>query len=168
MVDLAKFFMDFIQRESCGKCIPCREGTRRLLEILKRITSGRRQENGLEALERFKGVMYLNRLAEVIKDTSLCGLGQTAPNPVLSTLRWFRDEYEAHVYERTCPAGACTELLRYQISAEACKGCTLCAKKCPVGAIMGKPKSPHYIIPDKCISCGACKEACPFKAIVVE
>jgi NADH:ubiquinone oxidoreductase subunit F (NADH-binding)/Pyruvate/2-oxoacid:ferredoxin oxidoreductase delta subunit len=168
MVDLAKFFMDFIQRESCGKCIPCREGTRRMLEILQRITSGRREENGIEALDRFKGIMYLNRLAEVIKDTSLCGLGQSAPGPVLSTLRWFRDEYEAHVYERRCPAGACTELLRYHINAEECKGCTLCSKKCPAGAIMGKAKSPHYIIPDKCISCGACKDSCPFKAISVE
>ncbi len=109
--------------------------------------------------------MYLTRLAEVIRDTSLCGLGQTAPNPVLSTLRWFRDEYEAHVYERRCPAGVCTELLRYSIDSEKCKGCTLCAKKCPVTAIMGKPKSPHYIIPDKCISCGACFDVCPFKAV---
>ena len=165
MVDLAKFFMDFIQRESCGKCIPCREGTRRLLEILKRITSGRKTETGVDALERFKGVMYLTRLAEVIRDTSLCGLGQTAPNPVLSTLRWFRDEYEAHVYERQCPAGVCTELLHYHIDAEKCKGCTLCSKKCPVSAIMGKPKSPHYIIPDKCVSCGACFDVCPFKAV---
>jgi NADH:ubiquinone oxidoreductase subunit F (NADH-binding)/(2Fe-2S) ferredoxin len=115
MVDVAKFFMDFIQRESCGKCIPCREGTRRMLEILERITHGRRSESGLDALQRFQGVMYLNRLAEVIKDTSLCGLGQTAPNPVLSTLRWFRSEYEAHIYERRCPAGKCRELLAYRI-----------------------------------------------------
>jgi NADH:ubiquinone oxidoreductase subunit F (NADH-binding)/(2Fe-2S) ferredoxin len=111
MVDLARFFMDFIQRESCGKCIPCREGTRRMLEILQRITRSRGTEKGLDALERFHGVMYLNRLAEVIKDASLCGLGQAAANPVLSTLRWFRDEYEAHVYERRCPAGVCTELM---------------------------------------------------------
>jgi len=168
MVDVAKFFMDFIQRESCGKCIPCREGTRRMLEILQRITRGRRSETGLDALERFKGVMYLNRLAEVIKDTSLCGLGQTAPNPVLSTLRWFRDEYEAHVYERRCPAGACKELITYRIDAEKCKGCTLCARKCPAQAILGQPKTPHYIVSDKCIGCGACAAACRFDAVVVE
>jgi NADH:ubiquinone oxidoreductase subunit F (NADH-binding) len=112
MVDLARFFMDFIHRESCGKCIPCREGTRRILEILQRITRSRGMEKGLDALERLHGVMYLNRLAEVIKDASLCGLGQAAANPVLSTLRWFRDEYEAHVYERRCPAGVCAELSR--------------------------------------------------------
>jgi len=167
MVDVAKFFMDFIQRESCGKCIPCREGTRRMLEILKRITRSRRSETGTAALERFMGVMYLNRLAQVIKDTSLCGLGQTAPNPVLSTLRWFREEYEAHVYERRCPAGACRELLTYSIDAEKCKGCTACAKKCPVGAIMGTPKAPHYIIPDKCVGCGTCVTACRFDAVRV-
>jgi NADH:ubiquinone oxidoreductase subunit F (NADH-binding)/ferredoxin len=168
MVDVAKFFMDFIQRESCGKCIPCREGTRRMLEILERITRPRGQEQGAEALERFQGIMYLNRLAEVIRDTSLCGLGQTAPNPVLSTLRWFRDEYEAHIYERQCPAGACQSLRRYSIDAEACTGCTACARKCPTGAIMGAKKSPHYIIPDKCIACGACLETCKFDAVRVE
>ncbi len=167
MVDVAKFFMDFIQRESCGKCIPCREGTRRMLEILNRITRSRRNETGNEALERFKGVMHLRRLAEVIKDTSLCGLGQTAPNPVLSTLHWFRDEYEAHIYERRCPAGVCNELLNYSIVADKCKGCTLCARRCPTDAIMGAVKSPHYIIPDKCISCGTCKEACKFDAVSV-
>ncbi len=168
MVDLAKFFMDFIQRESCGKCIPCREGTRRMLEILQRITQARRSETGTGALERFKGVMYLTRLAEVIKDTSLCGLGQTAPNPVLSTLRWFRHEYEEHIFHRRCPAGACRELLRFRIDPDKCKGCTLCAKKCPTQAIMGAPKSPHYIIPDKCISCGTCLEVCRPQAVVVE
>ncbi len=168
MVDVAKFFMDFIQRESCGKCIPCREGTRRMLEILEGITRGRRNETGVQALERFKGVMYLEHLAKVIQDTSLCGLGQTAPNPVLSTLRWFRDEYEAHIYERRCPSHACQELRRYTIVAEKCRGCTLCAKKCPVTAIKGAPKSPHYIMPDVCVSCGACAAACPFNAIVVE
>jgi NADH:ubiquinone oxidoreductase subunit F (NADH-binding) len=168
MVDVAKYFMDFIQRESCGKCIPCREGTRRMLEILQRITRGRGSEKGFDALERFQGVMYLNRLATVIKDTSLCGLGQTAPNPVLSTLRWFRNEYEAHIYERQCPAGVCKELLNYRIDPALCKGCTLCAKKCPAGAIMGSVKSVHYIVPDKCIGCGTCVETCKFKAVSVE
>jgi NADH:ubiquinone oxidoreductase subunit F (NADH-binding)/NAD-dependent dihydropyrimidine dehydrogenase PreA subunit len=166
MVDLAKFFMDFIQRESCGKCIPCREGTRRMLEILQRITRGRRREKGLDALERFQSVINLQGLAESIRDTSLCGLGQTAPNPVLSTLRWFRDEYEAHIYERRCPAGACSELITYEINPEKCKGCTLCSKKCPADAVIGSPKGPHYIVPDKCIGCGTCIDVCRFDAIL--
>ncbi|MCU0612930.1 MAG: NADH-quinone oxidoreductase subunit NuoF [Candidatus Eisenbacteria bacterium] len=168
MVDVAKFFMDFIQRESCGKCIPCREGTRRLLEMLEAITRARRSEHGVQALERFRGIVNLERLAEVIKDTSLCGLGQTAPNPVLSTLRWFRDEYEAHVFERRCPAGVCKELLVYRIDQSRCTGCTACARKCPAEAIMGAPKSPHYIVPERCIGCGACLEACRFDAVVTE
>jgi NADH:ubiquinone oxidoreductase subunit F (NADH-binding)/Pyruvate/2-oxoacid:ferredoxin oxidoreductase delta subunit len=165
MVDVAKFFMDFIQRESCGKCIPCREGTRRMLEILKRITRGRRSETGVDALERFRGMIYLERLANVIKDTSLCGLGQTAPNPVLSTMRWFREEYEAHVFERRCPAGVCQELRHYQVDQDACKGCTLCLKKCPVNAIVGEPKKAHYILLDKCLGCGTCVDVCRSDAI---
>jgi len=166
MVDVAKFFMDFIQRESCGKCIPCREGTRRMLEILQRITRGRRREKGLEALERFQSVLHLQSLAETIRDTSLCGLGQTAPNPVLSTLRWFRDEYEAHIYERSCPAGVCPELVTYHIDPALCKGCHLCVKKCPAEAIVGTPKGPHYIVPDKCLGCGSCLEVCRPRAIL--
>jgi ferredoxin len=166
MVDLAKFFMDFIQRESCGKCIPCREGTRRMLEILQRITRGRRRERGMDALERFHSVLHLQSLAETIRDTSLCGLGQTAPNPVLSTLRFFRDEYEAHIYERRCPAGCCQELITYSIDPELCKGCTLCAKKCPTQAIVGSPKNVHYIVAEKCIGCGSCLDACRPGAIL--
>lgn len=165
MVDVAKFFMDFIQRESCGKCIPCREGTRRMLEILQRITRSYRHESDIEALERFKGIMYLNRLAEVIQDTSLCGLGKSAPNPVLSTLRWFHDEYEAHIFERRCPAGVCAELLTYEIDPDKCIGCGLCVKNCPSDAIMGNLKTPHYIVQDKCIACGQCFEVCRFNAV---
>ncbi len=168
MVDVAKFFMDFIQRESCGKCIPCREGTRRMLEILERITHGRKHEKGIDALERFEGVMYLTRLAGSIRETSLCGLGQTAPNPVLSTLRWFRHEYEAHVYERKCPSHVCAELLLYRIDEALCTGCGLCLKNCPTEAIMGAKKSPHYIIPEKCISCGTCADVCRRHAVIVE
>jgi NADH:ubiquinone oxidoreductase subunit F (NADH-binding)/(2Fe-2S) ferredoxin len=165
MVDVAKFFMDFIKKESCGKCIPCREGTLRMLEILKAITRSRRNEKENDALARFSGIMQLENLSQVIRETSLCGLGQTAPNPVLSTLRWFRDEYEAHIFERRCPAGACTEMLEFSIDADKCKGCTLCVKACPTQAIVGKPKVPHYIVAEKCISCGSCKSVCKFKAV---
>jgi NADH:ubiquinone oxidoreductase subunit F (NADH-binding)/NAD-dependent dihydropyrimidine dehydrogenase PreA subunit len=165
MVDVAKFFMDFIQRESCGKCIPCREGTKRLLEILESITKGRKGMSEVESLQRMQGIINMEQLAEVICSTSLCGLGQTAANPVLSTLNWFRHEYEEHIFDRHCSAGVCKELINYEIDEHKCKGCTLCAKKCPVDAIMGKPKAPHYIIPDKCIGCGQCVEACPFDAV---
>lgn len=167
MVDLAKFFMDFIQRESCGKCIPCREGTRQMLNTLENLSRGRAREKGNAALERMKSVMYLNRLAEVIKDTSLCGLGQSAPNPVLSTLYWFREEYEAHIYERRCPSGVCSELLKYEIDPEKCTGCTLCGRKCPSQAIVGSKKAAHYILHDKCIGCGNCVDLCKFDAISV-
>ena len=166
MVDVAKFFMDFIQRESCGKCIPCREGTKQMLDVLQSITRPRRSEHGHDALARFKGVLALERLAEVIRDTSLCGLGQTAPNPVLSTLRWFRDEYEAHIFQRRCPAGACRELLTYSIDPNLCRGCTLCARQCPADAIQGAPKSPHYIIEERCIACGSCLDVCNLNAVV--
>ncbi|OGS13364.1 MAG: NADH dehydrogenase [Elusimicrobia bacterium RIFOXYA2_FULL_58_8] len=165
MVDVAKFFMDFIKRESCGKCIPCREGTMRMLEILKSITRHRRGEKENEALARFSGIINLENLSQVIRETSLCGLGQTAPNPVLSTLRWFRDEYEAHIFERRCPAGACTEMLEFSIDQDKCKGCTLCARACPTQAIVGKIKLPHYIVSEKCISCGSCRTICKFKAV---
>ncbi len=167
MVDVAKFFMDFIQRESCGKCIPCREGTRRMLEILESITQKPTGNSKVDALERFKGVIQLEKLGHVIKDTSLCGLGQTAPNPVLSTIKWFRDEYEAHIYERKCPAGVCTELRTFTIDVDKCTGCTVCAKKCPTNAIIGSRKAPHFIVEDKCIGCGNCEEVCKFDAVSV-
>lgn len=166
MVDVAKFFMDFIQRESCGKCIPCREGTRRMLEILESITS-KPVNTGNQSLTRFRGIIQLEKLAKVIRETSLCGLGQTAPNPVLSTLRWFRDEYESHIYERKCPAGVCTDLRTFRIDVDKCTGCTVCAKKCPTGAIIGARKTAHFIVEEKCIGCGSCEEACKFGAIFI-
>lgn len=168
MVDVAKFFMDFIQRESCGKCIPCREGTKRMLEILENITSKPVNTDNHQALERFQGIIQLERLGKVIKDTSLCGLGQTAPSPVMSTLKWFRHEYEEHIFERKCSANVCTELRSFVIDPEKCTGCTVCTKKCPTGAIYGSRKAPHFIQEDKCIGCGSCEAACKFDAIYVK
>ena len=167
MVDVAKFFMDFIQRESCGKCIPCREGTRRMLEILESITHKPVNAAQNEALERFKGITQLEKLGKVIRETSLCGLGQTAPNPVLSTLRWFREEYEEHIFDRKCRSNVCTELRTFTIDVDSCTGCTICAKKCPTDAIIGSRKTPHFIVDDKCISCGTCFDVCKFGSIVI-
>lgn len=158
MVETARFFMSFTQNESCGKCIPCREGTNRMLEILERIVKGEGKPEDIDTLEE---------LSDVIKYASLCGLGKTAPNPVISTLKYFRDEYDAHILEKRCPAGECTELARYSIVAEECKGCSKCARICPVGAISGEIKHPYVIDSETCIKCGACLDSCPFGAIIV-
>ncbi len=157
MVDVARFFMDFIQKESCGKCAPCRIGTKRMLEILTRITEGEGQPADLDALLE---------LAYTVKDLSLCGLGQTAPNPVLSTIRHFRHEYEAHIRDRTCPAKVCNALLTYTIIPEKCTGCGLCARNCPANCISGAPKEAHVIDQTRCTKCNTCLAKCPFEAIV--
>ncbi|MDO4742518.1 MAG: NADH-quinone oxidoreductase subunit NuoF [bacterium] len=157
MVDIAKFFLEFTVDESCGKCTPCRIGTRRLLEMLDKITQGKAT---LEDLDRMEELCYY------IKKNALCGLGQTAPNPVLSTLRYFRDEYVSHIVDKKCPAGVCKALLSYEIVEDKCKGCTACSRKCPVGAISGTVKNPHVIDQDKCIKCGVCMATCKFDAII--
>ena len=156
IVEVARFFMNFTQNESCGKCVPCREGTKNMLAILQRIVDGKGEMEDLETLEE---------LAKDVKEGSLCGLGKTAPNPVLSTLKYFRDEYVAHIKDKKCPAGVCSKMTSYEIDPEKCKGCSKCARNCPVGAITGEIKSPFTIDQDKCIKCGACVSNCPFKAI---
>lgn len=157
MVDVARFYLDFIKDESCGKCTPCRVGTKRLLEILQKICDGK---GTMEDLDRLEALAYQ------IKSASLCGLGQTAPNPVISTLKYFRDEYIAHIVEKRCPAGVCKGLTKYTIIEGKCKGCSICAKNCPASAISGKVKEPFHIDQDKCVKCGVCIGKCPFKAII--
>lgn len=158
MVDVARYFIDFLIDESCGKCTPCREGLQQMHRLLADITEGRGTPEGLALLEE---------LAGVVRDTSLCGLGTSAPNPVLTTLRAFRAEYEAHVLEKRCPAGVCKALIRYSIDAEKCTGCMLCIKTCPASAISGARKKAHTIDAEACIACGACVETCRFDAVQV-
>jgi NADH:ubiquinone oxidoreductase subunit F (NADH-binding)/Pyruvate/2-oxoacid:ferredoxin oxidoreductase delta subunit len=160
MVDIAKYFLEFLKDESCGKCVSCREGTEQMYEIVKRITEGKGKEEDIALLEN---------LGEVVKTASMCGLGQTAANPVLSTIRYFRDEYEVHIEEKRCPALVCKKLISYVIEPDLCGGCTVCAKSCPNDAIIGEPKKPHRINQAKCIKCGICVSSCPpkFKAIKV-
>ena len=159
MVEVARFFMNFTQRESCGKCVPCREGTKRMLEILERIVAGEGREGDIEELEE---------LADMIENTALCGLGKSAPKPVISTIQAFREEYEEHIRDKKCRAGICANLRNYKIDPEKCKGCSKCARNCPVGAITGKIKSPYVIDSAKCIKCGACLENCSFGAVYTE
>ncbi|MCL2299617.1 MAG: 4Fe-4S binding protein, partial [Firmicutes bacterium] len=159
MVDTARYFLDFTVKESCGKCVMCRVGTRRLLEILDRICAGEGREGDIALLEELSGQICAG---------SLCALGQTAPNPVLTTLRYFRDEYEAHINRKKCPAKQCKPLLTYSIDAEKCTGCTICARQCPVGAITGAVRQPHGIDAETCTKCGKCKDVCRFGAVEVD
>ncbi len=159
MVDVARYFLKFVCEESCGKCIPCREGTKRMSDIMERICAGDGQEGDIETLER---------MGKAIAASSLCGLGQTAPNPTLSTIRYFRDEYEAHIRDKRCPAGVCKALIDYRIDEKACTGCGACARNCPVTAITGEKKKTHVLDQDKCVKCGACRESCKFNAVVIE
>ena len=156
MVEVARFFMNFTQNESCGKCIPCREGTRRMLEIMERIVAGKGEPGDID---------LLLELSDTISSAALCGLGKTAPSPVLSTIKYFRNEYEAHIFNKKCPAKVCQKLKRIYIDKELCKGCSKCARICPVGAISGTLKQPYTIDESKCIKCGACAEGCVFKAV---
>jgi len=159
MVEVARYFVTFTQEESCGKCPPCREGTWHMMKILEGITQGKGQEGDIDLLEK---------LAVLIKDSALCGLGNTAPNPVLTTIRYFRDEYEAHIREKRCPAGVCKSLIRYLILEDKCTGCHACTKNCPVNCISGDIKKLHVIDQNICIKCGMCKSVCRFDAVRIE
>jgi len=168
MVDLVKYYMDFLHRESCGKCIPCREGTARMLEILENVIKKPQSEDSLSTLERFKGVLQLESIASVMKDASLCGLGQTAPNPFISALAKFRDEFEEHIFDRKCRANVCRGLRTFVIDVEKCTGCTACESKCPENAIYGTRLQPFFIVEEKCSGCGICYEVCKFSAIIIK
>jgi NADP-reducing hydrogenase subunit HndC len=168
MVDLVRYYMEFIRNESCGKCIPCREGTGRMLEILESVVRKPMNEESGTTLERFKGVMQLETIASVMKDTSLCGLGQKAPDPFISALKYFRDEFEEHIFDRKCRANICRGLRSFSIDVDACTGCTACAARCPVNAIYGTRLQPFFIVEDKCTGCGICFEICKFSAVIVK
>jgi NADH:ubiquinone oxidoreductase subunit F (NADH-binding)/Pyruvate/2-oxoacid:ferredoxin oxidoreductase delta subunit len=159
MVDLARYFLDFLQEESCGQCTPCREGIKQMLDILTAICNGHGQRGDIERLER---------LGNMIKKASLCGLGTSSPNPVLTTILYFRDEYELHIKDKKCPAGVCKPLFHYEIDVETCTGCTLCAQRCPEKAITGEKKKPHKLKRERCIKCGICYDTCKFNAVVVK
>jgi NADH:ubiquinone oxidoreductase subunit F (NADH-binding)/Pyruvate/2-oxoacid:ferredoxin oxidoreductase delta subunit len=168
MVDFVRYYMEFIHKESCGKCIPCREGTGRMLEILENIIRKPNTEDSNATLERFKGVMQLETIASVMKDTSLCGLGQTAPNPFISAMTSFREEFEEHIFDRRCRSNVCRGLRTFSIDVDKCTGCTVCAAKCPVNAIYGTRLQPFFIVEDKCIGCGICFDVCKFSAVTVK
>jgi NADH:ubiquinone oxidoreductase subunit F (NADH-binding)/ferredoxin len=167
LVDFVRYYMEFIHKESCGKCIPCREGTGRMLGILENIIRKPHSEDSNATLERFKGVMQLETIASVMKDTSLCGLGQTAPNPFISALASFREEFEEHIFDRRCRANVCRGLRTFSIDVDKCTGCTVCAARCPVNAIYGTRLQPFFIVEDKCIGCGICYDVCKFSAVTV-
>jgi len=165
VVDMVRFFTDYSDKQSCGKCIPCREGTRRMAEILEGITRKPPDEEKDTSLERFRGVMQLENLAAVMKDTSLCGLGQNAANPLLSSLKYFRQEYEEHIFDRRCPSNTCGELRSWFIDSDLCTGCSICARRCPADAIIGTPRHPYFIVQEKCTGCGICYDVCKFTAV---
>ncbi len=168
MVDMARFFTAFFKNESCGKCIPCREGTARMLEVMDNAKRRPGESKSFQTLQRFKGVMQLKSLAGVIRETSLCSLGKSSPNAILNTLKHFKSEFDAHIFDRKCAANTCTDLRVFFIDVDACTGCTACFKKCPVDAIIGSPRYPHFIVQDKCIGCGTCFEVCKFNAVLIK
>jgi NADH:ubiquinone oxidoreductase subunit F (NADH-binding)/Pyruvate/2-oxoacid:ferredoxin oxidoreductase delta subunit len=168
IIDLLGFFMLFMSKQSCGKCIPCREGTKRMYKILNNIAKKPSEQNNNDPISRFKGAMQLENLANVMKDASLCGLGQNAPNPVVSSLKGFKHEFDEHLYERHCRANVCGELRHFFINVDACTGCSICAKKCPEDAIIGSPRNPYFIVQEKCTGCGICYQTCKFNAITAD